>query len=28
MNNWEGTYFDVDNERLMAIVDAVRGTGI
>ena len=28
INNWEGTYFDFDNERLMAIVDAVRGTGI
>ena len=28
INNWEGTYFDFDNERLMAIVDAVKGTGI
>lgn len=28
INNWEATYFDFDNERLMAIVDAVRGTGI
>lgn len=28
INNWEGTYFDFDNEKLKAIVDAVDGTGI
>lgn len=28
INNWEGTYFNFDNEKLMAIVDAVEGTGI
>lgn len=28
INNWEGTYFHFDNEKLMAIVDAVDGTGI
>lgn len=27
-NNWEGTYFNFNNERLMAIVDAIKGTGI
>ena len=28
INNWEGTYFSFDNAKLMAIVDAVEGTGI
>lgn len=28
INNWEGTYFNFNNEKLMAIVDAVEGTGI
>lgn len=28
INNWEATYFDFDNERLMSIIDAVKGTGI
>ena len=28
INNWEGTYFNFTNEKLMAIVDAVVGTGI
>ena len=28
INNWEGTYFDFNNEKLMAIADAVKGTGI
>lgn len=28
INNWEGTYFDFNNEKLMAIADAVDGTGI
>ncbi len=28
INNWEGTYFDFNNERLIAIADAVAGTGI
>lgn len=28
INNWEGTYFDFNNERLMAIVDGVKGSGI
>ena len=28
INNWEGTYFRFDNEKLMAIVDAVEGCGI
>lgn len=28
INNWEGTYFEFDNERLMSIMDAVAGTGI
>lgn len=28
INNWEGTYFDFDNETLMSIIDAASGTGI
>ena len=28
INNWEGTYMDFDNEKLIAIADAVVGTGI
>lgn len=28
INNWEATYFQFDNERLMKIVDAVADTGI
>lgn len=28
INNWEGTYFNFDNQKLMDIVDAVQGTGI
>lgn len=28
INNWEGTYFNFDNERLMKIVDGVKGTGV
>lgn len=28
INNWEGTYFDFDNEKLFAIIDAAKGTGI
>ena len=28
INNWEGTYFNFDNKKLMAIADAVAGTGI
>ena len=28
INNWEGTYFDFNLEKLSAIVDAVEGTGI
>ena len=28
INNWEATYFDFDNEKLMAIADAVADTGI
>ncbi len=28
INNWEGTYFKFDTEKLKAIVDAVEGTGI
>jgi len=28
INNWEGTYFNFNNEKLMAIVDAVADTGI
>lgn len=28
INNWEGTYFNFDTEKLKAIVDAVDGTGI
>lgn len=28
INNWEATYMDFDNEKLMAISDAVKGTGI
>jgi len=28
INNWEATYFNFDNEKLMAIADAVDGTGI
>ena len=28
INNWEGTYFSFDNEKLMAIVDAAAKTGI
>ncbi|MBO5790548.1 MAG: alpha-galactosidase [Clostridia bacterium] len=27
-NNWEGTYFNFNNERLMSIVDAIKGRGI
>lgn len=28
INNWEGTYFDFDTEKICAIADAVEGTGI
>lgn len=28
INNWEATYFDFDNEKLMRIVDAAENTGI
>lgn len=28
INNWEGTYFNFDNEKLKSIADAVAGTGI
>ncbi len=28
LNSWEATYFDFNNERLMAIVDEMKGTGI
>lgn len=28
INNWEGTYFNFDNEKLISIMDAVAGTGI
>jgi len=28
INNWEATYFNFDNKKLMDIVDAVEGTGI
>lgn len=28
INNWEGTYFDFDNDKLKAIAKAVEGTGI
>ena len=28
INNWEGTYMDFNNEKLMAIASAVKGTGI
>ncbi len=28
INNWEATYFNFDNKKLMGIVDAVEGTGI
>lgn len=28
INNWEGTYFDFDNEKLFAIIDAAKDTGI
>ncbi len=28
INNWEGTYFDFDTEKLKRIADAVAGTGI
>lgn len=28
INNWEGTYFNFDNKKLMSIADAVAGTGI
>ncbi len=28
INNWEATYFNFDNEKLMRIVDAAEGTGI
>ena len=28
INNWEATYFNFDTEKLMAISDAVKGTGI
>ena len=28
INNWEGTYFDFNTDKLKAIVDAVEGTGI
>jgi len=28
INSWEGVYFNFNNERLMAIVDAVKGSGI
>ncbi len=28
INNWEGTYFDFDTDKLKAMADAVEGTGI
>ncbi|MBQ5657005.1 MAG: alpha-galactosidase, partial [Bacteroidaceae bacterium] len=28
INNWEGTYFNFDNDKLKSIADAVAGTGI
>lgn len=28
INNWEATYFDFDNKKLMDIIDAASGTGI
>lgn len=28
INNWEGTYFDFDNDKLFAIIDAAKDTGI
>lgn len=28
INNWEATYFDFDNEKLFAIIDEAKGTGI
>ena len=28
INNWEGTYFDFDTQKLCDIVDSVKGTGI
>ena len=28
INNWEGTYFNFDNEKLMSIASAVAGTGV
>lgn len=28
VNNWEATYFDFDNEKLFAIIDEARNTGI
>ncbi len=28
VNNWEGTYFDFNNERLFAIIDEAKDTGI
>ena len=28
INNWEATYFNFDNERLMGIIDVVKGSGI
>ncbi len=28
VNNWEGTYFDFDNEKLFAIIDSAKDTGI
>ncbi len=28
INNWEATYFDFDNQRLMDIIDVVKGSGI
>lgn len=28
INNWEATYFDFDNEKLFAIIDSVKDTGI
>lgn len=28
INNWEGTYFNFDNDKLIAIANAVAGTGI
>ena len=28
INNWEATYFDFNNERLMGIIDVIEGSGI